>query len=100
MRVLLDPKTKQGESRSLSANLLLLENVRNRPNSTSSYTFGVGSTSNMRQNLNVSTLNGKLSVGSRNDRPLSATPSMVAGGRRYTFLILNAILVKKQLALQ
>ena len=95
MRMLLDAKEEHEEPRKLSANLLLLENVRNRPNSTASYTFGHGSTTNMRGNLNVSTINGKLSVGSINDRPLSATPSMVAGGRRYSFVMVNIIYARK-----
>ena len=82
MRLLLDERPKQEDKRPLSANLLLLENIRNRPNSTVSYTFGHKEPTNMQVNNGFTTLGGKLSVGSRNDRPLSATPSMIAGGTR------------------
>ena len=82
MRLLLDEKPTQEDKRPLSANLMLLENLRNRPNSTVSYTFDNRETSDMQRKQGIATFNGKLSVGSRNDRPLSATPSMIAGGRR------------------
>ena len=86
MRLLLDGKPTNEDKRPLSANLMLLENLRNRPNSTSSYTFGHVEDSSMQRNHGFATFGGKLSVGSRNDRPISATPSMVAGGRRLVHL--------------
>ena len=82
MRLLLDDKPTNEDKRPLSANLLLLETIRNRPNSTVSYTFGHKDDSSMQTNHGINTFRGKLSVGSRLDRPISATPSMVAGGRR------------------
>ena len=86
MRLLLDEQPTNEDKRPLSANLMLLENLRNRPNSTSSCTFGHIEESSMQRNHGFATFRGKLSVGSRNDRPISATPSMVGGGRRLVHL--------------
>ena len=80
MRILLDTKSKHVQpTRPSSANLLLLDNPQVRPNSTSSYTFGHTTEKEQQNNFK---LNGWVSTGTRNDRPLSATPSMIAGGRR------------------
>ena len=78
MRMLLEKKSSLPESRPISANLLLLENVRNRPNSTASYTFGLKNSSKTQISLKV---NDTIRIDKRN-RPQSATPSMIGGGRR------------------
>ena len=85
MRILFGTQSKQDDPRPISANLLLLDSVRNRPNSTSSYTFGHKHSSDVQANPTNNDPSGKLTVGSRNNRPLSATPSMIAGGKRYVF---------------
>ena len=88
MRMLLDTKSKDAQLRPLSANLLLLDNVQARPNSSASYTFGNTPAQYMQGRGSNETLGGPLSTRLRNDRPISATPSMIAGGKRY--MLFNA----------
>ena len=82
--MLLDTKSKDAQLRPLSARgLLPLDTPKSRPNSSASYTFGRPPTSyrSGHKNSNIFTDRPNSGIGS-GGRPLSATPSMLAGGQR------------------
>ena len=82
--MLLDTKSKDAQFRPLSARgLLLLDTPKSRPNSSSSCTFGHPPTSYRSGHKHSLQFNDRPTSGiGSGGRPLSATPSMLAGGQR------------------